>query len=125
MPHLKVDPLVWSKVNSCKVLHSEFWKVLVGMNDGAGGIGMAQNDAGGRTLTVFAHYYMLCVHTILGKVFKEEPGWFGWRSLEIMGETLLAIREKIVSQSRVDSKVLSEEFNFREIRDSCGAIWLK
>ena len=30
-----------------------------------------------------------------------------------------------IIQSRVGSKGLSEEFSFRERRDSCGAVWLK
>ena len=30
-----------------------------------------------------------------------------------------------IIQSRIGNKGLSEEFSFRERRDSCGAIWLK
>ena len=37
----------------------------------------------------------------------------GWRNMPI------------IIQSRVGYKGLSEEFSFRERRDSCGAIWLK
>ena len=40
----------------------------------------------------------------------------GWRSRRNMPSII---------QSRVGSKGLSEEFSFRERRDSCGAIWLK
>ncbi|ORD92991.1 hypothetical protein ECANGB1_1990 [Enterospora canceri] len=39
----------------------------------------------------------------------------GWRSRRNMPSII---------QSRVGSKGLSEEFSFRERRDSCGAIWL-
>ena len=40
----------------------------------------------------------------------------GWRSRK---------NTPCIIQSRVDSKGLSEEFSFRERRDSSGAIWLK
>ena len=40
----------------------------------------------------------------------------GWRSRKNMPSII---------QSRVGNKGLSEEFSFRERRDSCGAIWLK
>ena len=40
----------------------------------------------------------------------------GWRSRRNMPSII---------QSSVGSKGLSEEFSFRERRDSCGAIWLK
>ena len=40
----------------------------------------------------------------------------GWRSKSIMPSII---------QGRVGSKGLSEDFSFRERRDSCGAIWLK
>ena len=40
----------------------------------------------------------------------------GWRSRRNMSSII---------QSKVGSKGLSEEFSFKERRDSCGAIWLK
>ena len=40
----------------------------------------------------------------------------GWRSRRNMPNII---------QSRVGSKYLSKEFNFRERKNSCGAIWLK
>ena len=40
----------------------------------------------------------------------------GWKSRRNMSSII---------QSRFGSKGLSEEFSFRERRDSCGAIWLK
>ena len=47
--------------------------------------------------------------------FKDEVVR-GWRSRRNMSS---------IMQSRVSSKSLSEEFSFRERKDSCVAIWLK